>query len=225
MNLILASSSPRRRELLDQLGVPFRVQPPDGVDESAVGGTAYHVSRELARMKAEWVLGECGAGEDASVIGCDTIVSIVSGSRERILGKPASEEEARQMLSLLSGVSHRVVSAVAIARTDSPTRVEAEVSHVTFRKLSEETIDAYIHGGDPLDKAGAYGIQTAGKELVASIRGCYLNIVGLPVMLLCGMLDLETSYACPCASHDLQTCPSGCSPGEDCGSHPRGPQE
>lgn len=211
MNLILASSSPRRRELLDQLGVAYRVQPPEGIDESTISGTAYYVTRELSRMKAERALESCDEAEDATVIGCDTIVSIVSGSRERILGKPANEEDARRMLSVLSGVSHRVVSAVALARIGSPTRVETEVSNVTFRKLSEETIDAYVRSGDPLDKAGAYGIQTSGKDLIACIRGCYLNIVGLPVMLLCGMLGLETAYSCPCASHDLQTCPSGCS--------------
>jgi septum formation protein len=210
MNLILASSSPRRRELLDQLNIPYRIQVPEGVDEESVSGTAYSVSRELARMKAEWVLENGEPGEDALVIGCDTVVSIVSGSQERILGKPADEAEARQMLGVLSGTSHRVISAVAVARPSTPTRVEAEVSHVTFRQLKETDIDAYVQSGDPMDKAGAYGIQTAGQELVASIRGCYLNIVGLPLMLLCSMLKLETSYACPCASHDLQTCASGC---------------
>ena len=214
MNLILASGSPRRRELLDQLGAPYRVQPPEGVDEFTVSGTAYSVSQELARMKAESVLEKCTVDEDTAVIGCDTIVAIVSGARERILGKPAGEKDARRMLHVLSGASHRVVSAVAIARPNTPTEVAVEVSHVTFRKLSEETIDAYVQSGDPLDKAGAYGIQTAGEELVASIRGCYLNIVGLPVMLLCRMLDVETPYKCPCASHDLQTCPSGCGLGD-----------
>ncbi len=215
MNLILASSSPRRQELLNQLNLPYRIQPPEGVDESSVSGTAYTVSRELARMKAEWVLENAEATEEAFVVGCDTVVSIVSGAQERILGKPASEAEARQMLGVLSGTSHRVISAVAIARPDAPTRVEAEVSHVTFRKLTEADIDAYVHSGDPMDKAGAYGIQTAGHELVASIRGCYLNIVGLPMMLLCSMLQLETDYACPCAGHELQTCASGCALRED----------
>ena len=216
MNLILASSSPRRRELLDQLNVPYRIQAPEGVDEAAVSGTAYFVSRELARMKAEWVLENCDPDEDSFVVGCDTVVSIVSGARERILGKPASEAEARQMLGSLSGISHRVISAVAVAHTSTPTRVEAEVSHVTFRKLNEADIDSYVQSGDPMDKAGAYGVQTAGRELIASIRGCYLNIVGLPMMPLCSMLKLETSYACPCASHDLQTCAPGCALKEGC---------
>jgi len=210
MKLILASSSPRRRELLDQLGEPYQVLPPEGVDESAVSGTAYSVSQELARMKAESVLATCDVEEDTVVIGCDTIVAIVSGARERMLGKPEDEEDARQMLQALSGASHRVVSAVALARPDTPIEIAVEVSHVTFRKLNEETIETYVQSGDPLDKAGAYGIQTAGGELVASIRGCYLNIVGLPVMLLCRMLGVKTPYECPCASHDLQTCPSGC---------------
>ena len=215
MNLILASSSPRRQELLDQLDIPYRVQVPEGVDESTVSGTAYAVSRELARMKAEWVLENGDAVEDAFVVGCDTVVSIVSGAQERILGKPASETEARQMLGVLSGSSHRVISAVAVARAGSPTRVEAEVSHVTFKKLEEADIDSYVQTGDPMDKAGAYGIQTAGRELVASIRGCYLNIVGLPMMLLCSMLKLETAYTCPCAVQDLQTSASGCALKED----------
>ncbi len=211
MNLILASSSPRRQELLDQLNIPYRAQAPEGVDETTVTGSAYSVSRELARMKAEWVLENGDTDEDSFVVGCDTVVSVVSGAQERILGKPASEEEARQMLGVLSGTSHRVISAVAIAQAGSPTRIEAEVSHVTFRELEKADIDSYVQSGDPMDKAGAYGIQTAGHDLVASIRGCYLNIVGLPMMLLCSMLELETSYACPCASHDLQTCASGCS--------------
>lgn len=210
MNLILASSSPRRRELLDQLDTPYRVRPPEGVNESVVSGTAYSVCQDLARMKAEWVLENHDVDEGAVVVGCDTVVAVVNGGRERILGKPEDKDDARQMLRALSGTSHRVVSGVAIARPGTPTEVAVEVSHVTFRKLREEVIEAYVQSGDPRDKAGAYGIQSDGGELVASIRGCYLNIVGLPVMLLCRMLGLETPYKCPCASHDLQTCPSGC---------------
>ncbi|MEC8894918.1 MAG: Maf family protein, partial [Planctomycetota bacterium] len=97
MNLILASSSPRRRELLDQLNIPYRVQVPEGVDEESVSGTAYSVSRELARMKAEWVLENCEPGEDSFVVGCDTVVSILSGSHERILGHPAHQSAAPPM--------------------------------------------------------------------------------------------------------------------------------
>jgi predicted house-cleaning NTP pyrophosphatase (Maf/HAM1 superfamily) len=92
-----------------------------------------------------------------------------------------------------------------------------EISHVVFRQLTDDAIEAYVRTGDPLDKAGAYGIQTRGHDLVASIRGCYLNIVGLPVMLMCEMLGVETSYRCPCAEHQLQTCASGCKLGATCG--------
>lgn len=213
MNLILASSSPRRREILDQLDISYQVRPPEGVDESTINGTAYAACQGRARLKAEWVLSQCDAEEHAVVVGCDTVVAIVSGARERVLGKPADEAEARQMLSVLSGTSHRVASAVAVARPDTPTETAVEISHVTFKKLTDEDIDAYVQSGDPLDKAGAYGIQTMGHDLVASIRGCYLNIVGLPVMLMCGMLGVETTYRCPCQGHQLQTCASGCAPG------------
>ena len=213
MNLILASSSPRRRDLLDQLGVEYESRPPDGVDESTINGAAYVVCQERARLKAEWVLSQCKDDESPVVVGCDTVVAVVSGSRERMLGKPADEDDARRMLRVLSGSSHRVASAVAIARAEEPTRVVVEISHVTFRPLSDEDIEAYVQTGDPLDKAGAYGIQTRGHDLVASIRGCYLNIVGLPVMLMCEMLGIKTAYRCPCPEHKLQTCASNCALG------------
>ncbi|MCH2583403.1 MAG: Maf family protein, partial [Planctomycetes bacterium] len=88
---------------------------------------------------------------------------------------------------------------------------------VTFRNLGDAEIGRYLDSDEPYDKAGAYGIQTRGHDLVASIRGCYLNIVGLPVMLMCEMLGVETSYRCPCADHQLQTCASGCKLGAACG--------
>ena len=217
MNLILASSSPRRRELLDQLDLPYEARSPDGVDESTVNGAAYSVCQERARLKAEWVLSQCDTEADHVVVGCDTIVVIVRGGQERSLGKPKDEGEARKMLRTLSGSVHRVASAIAIAREGVPTRVAVEISHVAFRQLTDDAIEAYVRTGDPLDKAGAYGIQTRGHDLVASIRGCYLNIVGLPVMLMCEMLGVETSYRCPCAEHQLQTCASGCKLGATCG--------
>ena len=216
MNLILASSSPRRRELLDQLDLPYEARSPDGVDESTVNGTAYSVCQERARLKAEWVLSQCDTEADHVVVGCDTIVAVVRGGQERALGKPGDEDEARKMLRTLSGSVHRVASAIAIAREGVPTRVAVEISHVAFRQLTDDAIEAYVRTGDPLDKAGAYGIQTRGHDLVASIRGCYLNIVGLPVMLMCEMLGVETSYRCPCADHQLQTCASGCKLGAAC---------
>ena len=207
--LILASSSPRRRELMGRLGVPFDVLAPSGVEESDVRGLAFDTCAELARRKAEWVLGEVDdAG--ATVIGSDTVVALVRGAQERLLGKPEDEDDARRMLRTLSGLAHRVLSGIAVARRGAPTRVEVEVSHVKFRVLSDEVIESYVATGDPLDKAGAYGIQSVGAGIVSEIRGCYYNIVGLPLTLLARMLDCELEPACDCRGHELQTSSGGC---------------
>jgi len=209
--LILASSSPRRQELLVGLGLPFEVVVPAGIDESRVAGSAFAVCRELALRKAGWVLARRPPGGPTPiVIGCDTVVAVVRGGQERILGKPADADDARRMLRVLSGQTHRVLSAVAIRRPDAPPRVETEISHVTLRALRDEDIDAYVASGEPLDKAGAYGIQGCGGSLIASIRGCYLNIVGLPLLLLARLLDVALPPACSCLAHPLQTGSDGC---------------
>ncbi len=208
--LILASSSPRRRELIGRLGLDVEIRPPRGVDESSVHAGAFETVLRLARLKAETALEQMTAEEgeealrDAWVIGCDTVVALVRGEQERILGKPADEADARMTLGVLSGMTHRVLTGLAFARPGLPTREEVEVSHVTFKTLSEQTIAEYVASEDPLDKAGSYGIQSGGADLVESIRGCYYNIVGLPVSMLARVLEVESAITCDCASHPLQ---------------------
>jgi septum formation protein len=176
--IILASNSPRRRELLAQIGLVFTVSPAD-VDESVLPGEApepYAV--RLALDKARSAAMRAGRG---IVIAADTIV--VAGGA--ILGKPADAEDARRMLKALSGRQHEVVTGLAVM--DAATRrssARTAVTKVWFRDLSEREINAYVATGEPLDKAGAYGIQERGALMVERIEGCYSNVVGLPLSLL-----------------------------------------
>jgi septum formation protein len=210
--LILASSSPRRHELVERLGLPFEVVVPIGVDEKAVRGTACEVCQERALRKARAVLADLDEARDAVVVGCDTVVAVVRGGEEQILGKPETPKEARRMLRVLSGVTHRVLSGVALASVATPERVEVEISHVTFKALTDEEIDAYVATGEPLDKAGGYGIQSVAGALVVGIRGCYYNVVGLPLVLLSRMLGIDPPCACDCRRHPLQRGRGGCEP-------------
>lgn len=182
--LVLASGSPRRRELLGRLGIPFRVVVSDA--EEIAGGelSAIEVAMRNARAKASAVLDTLS--EDACVIGADTIV-VLDGT---IFGKPRDEEDARRMLHALSGRTHQVITGVCIARKDG-THAFAETTDVTFRDLSEDEVEAYVATGEPLDKAGSYGIQGLGGALVDHIDGDYDNVVGLPVEHLERALDLE----------------------------------
>jgi septum formation protein len=180
--IILASNSPRRRELLTQIGLSFTVAPAD-VDESVLPGEspeayAVRVALDKARIAAE------RAGE-GTVIAADTIV--VAG--DAILGKPSGPADARRMLSVLSGRRHEVITGLAVvdAATGQST-VRTSATQVWFRKLSDLEIEAYVATGEPLDKAGAYGIQERGALLVERIEGCYSNVVGLPLSLLGEML-------------------------------------
>ena len=210
-SIVLASVSPRRSSLLREWGIPFRIVPPEGVDEEAVTGEAGDVARELALQKALAALAGI-AGEDALVVGADTVVTVDG----EILGKPRDAADARRMLGMLAGRSHRVITGVAVARAGRPAAVEAESSEVLFRPLAPAEIDAYIATGDPEGKAGAYGIQSGGGNLVAGFRGCYLNIVGLPVRRLVAMLRdagaaLPGSPAdCACRGHPLWRGGEGC---------------
>jgi septum formation protein len=181
--LILASASPRRAELLRQIGIPFR-QVVSGVDEDLQDPAEpdQHV-RTLSRRKAEDVAGRMSSG---IVLGADTIVVL----DEHILEKPADEKQAAEMLAMLSGRTHEVYTGLTLidaARSESVSHVE--VTEVTFRELTSEEIDAYVATGEPLDKAGAYGIQERGALLVSGIRGCYFNVVGLPLAGLMRVLD------------------------------------
>ncbi|MFE8072122.1 Maf family protein [Marinobacteraceae bacterium S3BR75-40.1] len=173
--IVLASASPRRRELLTQMGLAFSVQPVD-IDETPEAGEAPDdYVRRLACAKAEAGLAACGDSH-AWVLGSDTTV-VHEG---QILGKPADRDEAHGMLSRLSGSHHQVLSAVALARQGA-CEVRLAVTDVQFRVLSHEEIQAYWETGEPGDKAGAYGIQGKGGVFVTHLSGSYSAVVGLPL--------------------------------------------
>jgi len=178
--IVLASASPRRADLLRQLGLEADTRPAH-VDETYLAGEvpADHVDR-LARAKAEAIASEL---PDALVIGGDTVV--VDG--RRVMGKPGSDEEAVEMLMRLAGREHHVLSGVAIA---GPSGTVSRVvrTDVRFREFSESTAIAYVATGEPADKAGAYGIQGFGAALVEEIRGDYYCVVGFPVAALLDLL-------------------------------------
>jgi septum formation protein len=175
---ILASSSPRRRELLRQVGLDFAVDPAD-VDERMLPGESPEAfAVRVAVNKARAAAGRAGHG---IVIAADTIVVL----GDEVLGKPADPRDAARMLGLLSGKEHRVLTGLAVMDVRSG-RMETRLAStkVWFRKLDRREIEAYVATGEPLDKAGAYGIQEKGSLLVQRIEGCYFNVVGLPLALL-----------------------------------------
>ena len=174
--LVLASQSPRRAEILRQAGIPFvvRVAP---VDESArKGETPEEYVQRLAALKAEAV----GAAPEEVVLGADTTV-VVDGE---ILGKPADEADARRMLESLSGRRHEVLTGICLRQGTRSVRDFASTS-VWFEPLSAREIEEYAASGEPLDKAGAYAIQGLASKYIGKIEGCYFNVVGLPVSLVC----------------------------------------
>ena len=182
MKIILASQSPRRKELLERMGIQdFETISPN-VDESAFHGLPpEELVRRLSAEKAAAVAGK--EGEDAIVIAADTVVALEGA----VLGKPADELDAFKMLSALSGVRHQVYTGVTVCRGGEK-QTAHEVTDVTFRELSEREIEDYISTGEPMDKAGAYGIQGYGALLIQGISGDYYNVMGLPVCRLSGML-------------------------------------
>ncbi len=178
--LILASQSPRRRELLGLITDDFLVRP-TGCDETFCCADPAQHALELAKRKCAAAL--AGAGADDAVIAADTVVCL----GDRLLEKPCSPEEARQMLRALSGNTHRVCTGVAVAFRGE-TRAFCQQTEVTFYDLSDGLIDWYVSTGEPMDKAGAYGIQGKGAVLVRTITGDYANVVGLPVAPLFRLL-------------------------------------
>jgi len=179
--LILASSSPRRRELLIQAGIAFTVQPSD-IDEShRPGESPIAFTQRLAREKAEAIFAK---HPQATVLGADTIVVC----NEEILGKPADAQDAARMLQMLSGRVHQVITGVALI---SPygIQTQTDTTTVAMRKISEEEIKIYIATGEPMDKAGAYAIQGGAAPFITHIEGDYTNVVGLPVKLVQQMLS------------------------------------
>ncbi len=185
--LILASQSPRRAELLRNAEIAFEVRPAD-IDESQRDGEgSMEYVKRLAEEKALAVLNSAPAG--AVVLGADTTVVLDGES----LGKPVDEEEARRMLTRLSGRVHQVMTGVCVARRDANGGVmketAVEVTEVEFAAMSAEEIAAYVSSGAPMDKAGAYGIQGPASRSIPRIRGCYFNVVGMPVSRVYAMLE------------------------------------
>lgn len=184
-HIVLASDSPRRRELLGRLGVAFEVVPaglPEGQGEGPQGGPE-EAAEGLALAKAEAVSPN---HSDSLVLGADTIVA----AGGRFFGKPADAAEARSMLEALSGRTHQVVTGVAlVCRSRGLKEVAHEATDVTFRKLSAGEIESYVLSDEPYDKAGAYAVQGKAGLFVESLQGDYDNVVGLPLKTVARLLE------------------------------------
>jgi septum formation protein len=194
--LILASASPRRRELLAQAGYQFEVQPSAVPESRRPGEDAIRFATRLAREKAEEVFARRQAApetlEPAIVLGADTVV-VCDGE---VMGKPADPADAERMLLLLSGRTHQVVTGVAVVwgtgtrmNPGPAVQVAAELTHVTMQTLSPEEVSRYVATGEPMDKAGAYAIQGYAGRWIPRISGCYFNVVGLPLALVSSLLE------------------------------------
>lgn len=177
MQLILASQSPRRRELLTQMGLSnFIIQPAQGEEIIDPALPPDELVKTLSAQKAAEV---AQTAPDALILAADTVVT----ADGRVLGKPQDKEDAAAMLRFLSGRTHTVYTGVTVRRGENSIS-QAEATQVRFRPLSEEEIAAYVATGEPMDKAGSYGIQGIGALLVEGIEGDYFNVVGLPVCRL-----------------------------------------
>ena len=181
MGIVLASKSPRRKELLSLLGVDFKVLSAD-VDETI--NETLPVIDEIKRLscdKAKAVLVQ--AAKDDLIIAADTVVALDNC----VFGKPENRDEAKRMLKTLSGKTHKVITGVTVI-SGNKTDTRAAVTEVTFRKLSDREIDAYIDTGDPFDKAGGYALQGVSCIFVSGISGDHFNVYGLPLTMLANML-------------------------------------
>jgi septum formation protein len=178
--IILASGSPRRHTLLEMLDIPHEVVSARIDETPEPGELPESLAVRLARLKATAVAAE---HPDRIVLAADTLVVV----DERILGKPVDVRDARRMLALLSGRAHRVITAVAVVR-DGTVHERCDVTRVWFRSLSEETIHAYVDSGEPMDKAGGYGLQGFGAVLVERIDGDYFSVIGLPLRIVVELL-------------------------------------
>jgi septum formation protein len=198
--LVLASSSPRRRELLTQAGYSFEVHPADIPEDPLPNEDPIAYVTRLAREKAEAVFREITkasasdqraaaalqvpAAPPQVVLAADTTVTLDN----QILGKPSDPADAARMLRLLSGRTHQVITGIALISATS-TQVAAETTAVTFLPLTDDDIAAYIATGEPMDKAGAYAIQGRAARWIPRIEGDYFNVVGLPIALVSALLD------------------------------------
>jgi len=185
MQIVLASQSPRRSELLKQLGLNFIIRTSDIDESNSMGLEASELVQHLAFEKARVVAEELKLESDFIVIGADTVVV----NKGNILGKPKDKQDAFNMLKSLSGEWHEVMTGIAVIDANSFRYDKSvEITRVKMKDLDDETINAYINSGEPLDKAGAYGIQGLGAVLVEKIEGCYFNVVGLPISKLSDIL-------------------------------------
>ena len=194
--LVLASASPRRRDLLAQAGYEFQILPAEICEELRAGENPIAYVLRLAREKAEavaesaeFVRLRATGNKSTLILGADT--TVVAPNRE-ILLKPEDDADAARMLRLLSGATHQVITGVALVSGDA-TEVAAEVTHVTVMSLTDEDIAGYITTGEPRGKAGAYAIQGRFGRWVPRIHGCYFNVVGLPLALVSTMIDAAGS--------------------------------
>lgn len=183
LNLILASTSPRRKALLEQIGMRFRVDPPVRPEEVSEKLKPEERVKVLAWLKAKEVARRYKSG---LVLGADTVV--VLGNR--VMGKPSSSADAARMLRLLSGKTHRVLTGVALLQAPAgKQKVEVVETEVRFRKLAPDEIVAYVRTGEPMDKAGAYGAQGRAASFIERIDGDFYNVVGLPLARLQQLLS------------------------------------
>ena len=185
--VVLASGSPRRRELLNLIGIEHEVRPANIDETMRPRETPRRHAERLAREKASAI---AKRDPDLITIGADTIVVI----NRKVLGKPRDTDDAARMLGLLSGREHIVTTVVAVAR-GKKLRSAIEEVRVRFRRLRDDEIEAYIATGEPMDKAGAYGIQGYGATIVERIEGDYFSVMGLPIVRLIGLLgDVGVRY-------------------------------
>ena len=185
--IVLASTSPRRKELMSGLGLQFRTIAPDASEEMVEGESPREMVERLALAKATSV---ASSGDQGLTVGADSVV-VLDG---RVLGKPADADEAREMLNALRGREHQVMTGVAVV--DGPVGrvwVASKVSGVTMREYSHSEVEEYVASGEPLDKAGAYAVQDRNFHPGARVEGCYANVMGLPLCLLLEMLK-EAGY-------------------------------
>ncbi|MBC7472832.1 MAG: septum formation inhibitor Maf [Candidatus Sericytochromatia bacterium] len=188
MKIVLASASPRRKELLGLIKLEFEIIP-SKIDE--ILDQSLPVNQQIEKIsfeKANDIAQKMN--QDCVVIGADTVVEI----NGKILGKPIDQDDAKKMLKMLSGNTHRVITGVSIINTkDNFVVTDHQITEVKFRDLTEEEIDNYVNSGEPMDKAGSYGIQGLGVMIVEGIKGCYTNVVGMPIPLLTKILNEKFS--------------------------------